>query len=116
MAVMLLSAASAAYGVAALAPDTVAYYSFDNSGNIGQDFSTNGNNLVTASGTPAYSSGGQFGGALSLNGSTRLGINAALSAYPTGLNNTQTSPATPFSISVWIKPASSAISGYISWG
>ena len=113
-----ISATFAIYTGLALPVDTVAYYSFDDSGNLGKDSSPNANHLVTATGSsaPAQDSTGKFGGCLDLTGSSRLGINAALSAYPAGLNNQQTSTANPFSVSVWIKSPSSVINGYICWG
>ena len=88
----------------------VAYYTFNNSGNLGLDSSTNNNTLVTGVGAPIYTNNGKFGGALYLNGSSSMKVSAFPKGVPT--NNA------PYSIACWVKsdvgcPDNAAIVG---WG
>jgi autotransporter-associated beta strand protein len=85
------------------------FYRFDSAGSLGLDASGNGNTLVTASGSPAYSANGKFGGALYLNGSSTLTTTAFPTALPTG--------STPYTIALWEKDNSSTnTGGFVGWG
>ena len=76
---------------------TVAYYGFNDSSNLGKDGSPQSNTLKTVTGTPQYSSGGKFGGALYLDGSSTLGTVSGL--FPTGVPT----GAAPYTVSAFIK-------------
>ena len=92
--------------------DVAAYYQFNDSGNLGADSSGNGNNLVTASGSPAYSSDGKYGGALYLDGASTLNVGGSFPVgVPTG--------SSPFTVSAWIKPTTQCAvqrGGWVGWG
>ncbi len=62
---------------------TVGYWQFNNSANLGLDSSAFGNNLTTASGEPAYSSAGMFGGSLYLDGNSTM--TTLSGAFPSGV-------------------------------
>ncbi len=91
---------------------TVAYWQFNNSSNLGFDSSGSNNELVTASGSPVYSSTGPFGGSLYLDGNSTL--TTATGALPVG------TPigASPFTIAVWEKVDTGCPNngGFIGWG
>jgi autotransporter-associated beta strand protein len=86
----------------------VAYYTFNNSGSLGADSSTNGNTLT---GTMQYSGAGKFGGALYLNGSSTLTV---AGGFPKGVPTNNAS----YSIACWIKPdvGCPLNVGIIGWG
>ena len=89
---------------------TAAFYQFNNPANLGQDSGPNGNNLLTASGSPAFSSGGKFGGALYLNGASTLGDS---SSFPTGVPQSGSS----YTIALWEKNNGSVnTGGFVGWG
>ena len=90
---------------------TVAYYSFNNSANLGADSSGNGYNLVVGSGAPAFSASGLFGGgALSLDGSSTLVAATFPSLLPTG--------GSPYTIALWEEAAPGCANngGFLGWG
>ncbi|HXA45677.1 MAG TPA: LamG-like jellyroll fold domain-containing protein, partial [Candidatus Angelobacter sp.] len=91
---------------------TVAYWQFNNSANLGFDDSGENNELVTATGEPAYSSVGPFGGSLYLDGNSTL--TTATGMLPAG---TPTN-ANPFTIAVWEKVDDGCpnTGGFIGWG
>ena len=97
---------------AATPSGVVAYYQFNNSGNLGVDSSTQANNLVTGTGSPAYTSSGKYGGALYLNGSSTMQLSGGAfpSGVPTGSN--------PYTVAAWIKADTGcALSGgWIGYG
>ncbi|MDA3923149.1 MAG: autotransporter-associated beta strand repeat-containing protein [Kiritimatiellae bacterium] len=85
-----------------------ASYLFDNPDNLGEDSSVNGNDL-TASGSPAYSASGKFGGALYLDGNSTLVRSVFPVGVPTG--------STPYTIALWEKDNGSGNSGgFLGWG
>src|SRR5581483_1429427 len=91
---------------------TVGYWQFNNPANLGIDSSGLGNNLTVASGTPAYSSNGMFGGALYLNGSSTMAMLSGTFpvGVPTGTN--------PYSVAVWEKIDTGCPNngGFVGWG
>ena len=91
-------------------PGVQAYYTFNNSGNLGLDSSTNGNTLITASGAPIYNNNGKYGGALYLNGSSTMTVSGFPKGVPT--NNR------PYTIAFWFKPDAGCPNnaGFIGWG
>lgn len=91
-------------------PGVQAYYTFNNSGNLGLDSSGNSNTLITASGVPIYTNNGKFGGALYLNGSSTLTVSGFPKGVPT--NNS------PYTIACWFKPDAGCPTnaGLIGWG
>jgi autotransporter-associated beta strand protein len=91
---------------------TVGYWQFNNSANLGADTGGQGNTLKTASGTPAYSGAGKFGGALYLDGSSTM--NTLSGTFPSGV---PTSSAA-YTIAVWerIDTGCSGTGGFIGWG
>ena len=91
---------------------TVAYWQFNQSANLGLDSSGLGNNLTTASGAPAYSSAGLFGGALYLNGSSTM--TTLSGSFPAGVPV----GASPYSIAVWEKTdvGNPVNGGFVGWG
>ena len=91
-------------------PGVQAYYTFNNSGNLGLDSSTNGNTLITASGSPIYTNNGKYGGALYLNGSSTMTVSGFPKGVPT--NNS------PYTIAFWFKPDAGCPTnaGFIGWG
>ncbi len=100
-------------GLISVSPiQTVAYWQFNNSANLGADSSGLGNTLATATGTPVYSSTGKFGGSLYLDGnSTMTTLSGNFPLYvPTG--------ASPYTIAVWEKTdvGCPVDGGFIGWG
>ena len=94
-------------------PDgTVAYYSFNDSANLGLDGSSHSNTLKTTGGSPQYSANGKFGGALYLDGASKLGTASGLfpSGVPTG--------AAPYTVSAYIQAATncSLAGGWVGYG
>lgn len=91
---------------------TVGYWQFNSSVNLGFDSSGYGNELVTASGSPVYSSTGPFGGSLYLDGNSTL--TTATGLLPTG---TPTN-ANPYTIAVWEKVDNGCpnTGGLVGWG
>ena len=88
---------------------TQAFYQFNNPANLGQDSSGNGNELITATGDPTYSSSGVYGGALYLNGSSTLTTNGFPTGVPTG--------GTSYTIALWEKNNGSGNNGgFVGWG
>lgn len=86
----------------------VAYYNYDNGGNLGLDSSGMGNHLV-ATGTPTAGAG-ISGGGLELNGS-----NAALipsGGFPTGVPTGGSS----YTIATWFNPDVNGAKGMVGWG
>ncbi len=98
--------------LAGIPAGTQAYYTFDNAANVGQDFSGNGNTLVTASGAPAYTNSGKFAGALYLDGNSTL--TPASGQFPTGIPTNNS----PYTVAAWIKPDTgcSLTGGWVGWG
>jgi hypothetical protein len=86
--------------------DLVAYYNFDNVGNLGEDTSGNGNNL-TAVGAPV-SGTGVFGTGLTLNNSDALVSAAFPAGVPTGGNS--------YSLSAWVHADVGGADGIVGWG
>ena len=91
---------------------TVAYYSFDDSNNLGHDDSGNPNDLTGKTGAPQFSATGRFGGALYLDGSTTLGTVSGW--FPTGVPT----GASPYTVACFVKadPTGSASGGWIGYG
>ena len=89
---------------------TVALYQFNNSGNLGLDSSSQGNNLVTGTGNPAYSSAGKYGGALYLDGSSTL----TKASFPTGVPT----GSSPYTVAAWVKADTGCDSqgGWLGYG
>ena len=86
-----------------------ALWHFNNSGNIGLDSSTNGNDLITASGTPTFSTNCVFGGAVYLDGSATLTNSVFPKGVPTG--------SSPYTIALWEKDNGSGNNGgFVGWG
>jgi hypothetical protein len=107
------------------APILEGYYTFSNSGNLGEDFSGNGNNLTATAGVSAVTGGPAFNGtngssatspAAAFNGSTGLLTTTSgnvPSGFPTG-NGTYT-------ITAWVNTGTSSDGfgsngGIIGWG
>jgi len=94
--------------------DLEGYWTFDNSGNLGQDSGPNGNNLNNT-GTPTYVAGGKFGGAVNLDGD-QGGSSDALTqgaTFPTGIPTGTAS----YSVSAWVNAdTDNPNGGLISWG
>ena len=91
---------------------TVGYWQFNDPANLGTDSSGSANTLISASGTPVYSSAGMFGGALYLDGNSTM---ATLSgAFPTGVPTN----ANPYTIAVWEKVDTGCPNngGFVGWG
>ncbi len=90
----------------------IAYWDFDNSGNVGEG--TVGTDLVAVGDSVNYNAGGQFGGALDLGGdSDGLAVDGLFTApteQPTGNDS--------FSISAWIKmdPGAAGNERILTWG
>ena len=91
-------------------PGVQASYKFDNSGALGLDHSTNGNTLITASGSPQHSAAGKYGGALYLDGSSTMTV----SGFPKGVPATNS----PYTTAFWFKPDTGCpnTAGLIGWG
>jgi autotransporter-associated beta strand protein len=94
-------------------PDgTVAYYNFNDSANLGLDGSSRSNALKTTGGSPQYSANGKFGGALYLDGASKLGTASGLfpSGVPTG--------AAPYTVSAYIQAATNCplAGGWVGYG
>ena len=91
---------------------SVGYWQFNDPANLGIDSSGLGNNLTTATGEPAYSSTGMFGGSLYLDGdSTMTTLSGAFPfAVPTNDN--------PYTIAVWEKVDVGCPNngGFVGWG
>ena len=94
----------------------VAYYTFNNASDLGQDSSGNGNNLIVVSpGDVGYTAGGQQGGALTLDGNGYLTTSSGQAPSLVPIGNA------PYTISVSFETtASQAISGIpldlLGWG
>ena len=90
----------------------VALYQFNNPADLGQDTSGTGNNLVTDTGTPTYSSQGLYGGSLYLNGSSTMDLPGA--AFPTGVPTGDS----PYTVAAWVKaaPGTSLTGGWLGYG
>ena len=92
---------------------TVAFYAFNNSANLGQDSSGQGNNL-TAVGTPVYSTssaGGGSAGSVYLNGSSYFNSSTFPTSVPSG--------SSAYTISFWMDPdttGGAANEGMVGWG
>ena len=106
-----LVALSVATSHGTAAPDgTAVFYQFDNPDALGEDGSGNANTLVTATGAPAYSSSGKFGGALYLNGSSTMNQGGE---FPTGVPTGNS----PYTIALWEKDdGSTGNGGFVGWG
>jgi len=109
-AALLLGTGPAAHAGLALPADTVAYYAFDNPGNLGLDSSANGNNLINGTGTPTAIGSGEFGAGMSMNSDCYLSLPSA--GTPATLNL----GTNPYSVSVWIKPTKDNDNAIIHWG
>ena len=83
-------------------------WSFNVSGSLGMDSSSN-NNTLTPQGSAAYSASGQIGGALSLNGTSDY-LSAAV--FPQGVPTNNSS----YTVAAWIKPTATGSKGIIGWG
>ena len=89
------------------AQSAVGWWTFDDVSNLGKDSSKSGNNL-TNDGDVSYAAGGQFGGALSLDGDGDMLTGNPFSAVPTG--NEQ------YSLSAWVKTTTDGSRGIVGWG
>jgi uncharacterized repeat protein (TIGR03806 family) len=91
---------------------TVGYWQFNNSTNLGADSSGQSNTLTTATGSPAYSSAGKFGGALYLNGTSTMSNLSGV--FPVGVPVN----ANPYTIAVWEKIDTGCPNngGFVGWG
>ena len=90
----------------------VAYWQFNNATNLGADSSGQSNTLITATGGPAYSSDGKFGGALFLDGNSTLATQSG--TFPNGVPV----GSSPYTIGVWEKADSGCQNngGFFGWG
>ena len=89
---------------------TVACYTFNNPGALGADSSTNANTLVTATGSPAYTNSGRYGGALYLDGASTMNKGGV---FPTGVPT----GGSPYTIALWEKDNGSGDrGGFVGWG
>ena len=89
--------------------NTVAFWHFNDSGNLGLNASGIGNALITASGTPAYSADGKHGGAMYLDGAATLTTASFPTGVPTG--------SSPYTIALWEKDnGSGSNGGFVGWG
>lgn len=105
--VSVVSKVSAAPPAGSTLTDVAAYWSFDSSTNF--NVPDVGGSTLTKGYGASYSANGKFGGALSVNGSTQSLYDLSLPAYlPIGNS--------PYSQSLWFKPAVINASGFISWG
>jgi uncharacterized repeat protein (TIGR03806 family) len=91
---------------------TAAYWQFNNPTNLGLDSSGLGNSLTTATGEPAYSSAGKFGGALYLDGNSTM--TTLSGGFPLGCPTN----ASPYTIAVWEKIDTGCPNngGFVGWG
>ena len=105
--VSVVSKVSAAPPAGSTLTDVAAYWSFDSSTNF--NVPDVGGSTLTKGNGASYSANGKFGGALSVNGNTQSLYDLSLPAYlPIGNS--------PYSQSLWFKPAMINASGFISWG
>jgi fibronectin-binding autotransporter adhesin len=84
----------------------VARYTFDDSGNLGNDSSGLSNHLKTGAGAPASYGSGVSGGALSLNASSLVPVGSFPAGVPVGGN--------AYTTAAWINPTGGG--GWIGWG
>ena len=91
----------------ALPGGAVAYYSFNDASLLGRDTSGSGSDL-TGVGSPAYAGQGAVGGALGLNGASRLTAATFPAGVPTG--------GSAYAISAWINPSAGGNLGIVGWG
>ena len=87
----------------------IAHWTFDNSSNVGE--ATVSDNLTASGGGATYTASGKIGGALSLDGSAYLRVDAS-DTLPTGLTTGDAS----FTQSAWIQTSNNASNGIIGWG
>lgn len=105
--VSVVSEVSAAPPAGSTLTDVAAYWSFDSPTNF--NVPDVGGSTLTKGNGASYSANGKFGGALSVNGSTQSLYDLSLPAYlPIGNS--------PYSQSLWFKPAVVNSGGFISWG
>jgi len=111
MVVMALAIGLALSMAPAAQAALVGYWTYDNGGNLGQDSSPQGNDLV-ASGTPTQAAGGGvFGSALELNGTNAILVPSG--GFPTGVPTGGSS----YTVSTWFNPDSAANNGgMVGWG
>ena len=105
--VSVVSQVSAAPPAGSTLTDVAAYWSFDSPTNF--NVPDVGGSTLTKGNGASYSANGKFGGALSVNGSTQSLYDLSSPAYlPIGNS--------PYSQSLWFKPAVVASTTFISWG
>jgi autotransporter-associated beta strand protein len=94
----------------AMPAGAVAYYTFDDSANLGADSSGLGNGLTNATGTPVYSPNGVAGGSVYLDGGSTLMTSNTPAGQPIGNS--------PYTMAVWEKVdlGCSTTAGFLAWG
>jgi Ca2+-binding RTX toxin-like protein len=93
------------------ASQPVAFYQFDNAGNLGLDSSGRGNNLVVVGTGVGYSAAGQSGGGVSLGGAGHLSTLTGL--VPTGVPL----GGSAYSVSAWFEQTGApGYNGIVGWG
>ena len=110
LAVLSFTTTPTAHAGLALPADTVAYYAFNTSTDLGLDSSSNLNHLQNKGGTPTHNGSGKFGGAMSMTGNSYMNLPGDI--YPATLNL----GTDPYSVSVWIKPTGTGDNPWIHWG
>ncbi len=105
--VSVVSEVSATPPAGSTLADVAAYWSFDSSTNF--NVPDVGGSTLTKGNGASYSVNGKFGGALSVNGQSQSVYDLSSPAYlPIGNS--------PYSQSLWFKPAVVNSGGFISWG
>ncbi len=87
-----------------------AVYEFNDPANLGADSSGKNNTLVVNGGSPAHSTSGRFGGALSLSNLSSMKLTNFPAGFPSGSSS--------YTIAMWIKPSPDCAKNatILSWG